>query len=217
MTSDASVANPAIDTLVFDLGGVLIDWNPEYLYRQVIPDENERRWFLAEVCSPHWNEEQDGGRTLQEGTEILVKKFPEHEKTIRIFYDRWTEMLGGPIHETVEIFRHLKQHSGLRLYALTNWSAETFPTALEMYEFLHWFDGRLVSGEEKMRKPHRDIYERLIEKFGIDPHRAIYVDDNIRNVIPARELGFYGIHFQSSAQFKAELEKLGVYPPEGGR
>jgi 2-haloacid dehalogenase len=200
----------SIDTLVFDLGGVLIDWNPEYLYRNIFPNEEERKWFLTNVCTPDWNDEQDAGRSLQEGTEHLVKKFPAHESSIRAFYDRWTEMLGGPIAETVEIFRQLKFNTSLKLYALTNWSAETFPVALELYEFLHWFDGRLVSGEEKIRKPHNAIYQRLIDRFGIEPARAIYVDDNLRNVIPARELGFHGIHFTSPAQFREELIGLGV-------
>jgi 2-haloacid dehalogenase len=200
----------SIDTLVFDLGGVLIDWNPDYLYKDIFPDAEERRWFLSTICTPDWNEEQDGGRSLQEGTEFLVKKFPEHETSIRAYYDRWKEMLGGPIHDTVEIFRELKLHTDLKLYALTNWSAETFPVALELYDFLHWFDGRLVSGEEKMRKPLPAIYQRLAGRFGIQPDKAIYVDDNIRNVLPARELGFHGIHFQSPQQFREELVELGV-------
>jgi len=200
-----------IDTVVFDLGGVLIDWNPEYLYKEIIPDEAERRWFLSNITTPDWNEEQDAGRSLEEGTELLVRQYPEHERSIRVFYDRWKEMLGGPIHETVEIFRHLKEESKVRLYALTNWSAETFPIALELYEFLHWFDGRLVSGAENIRKPSPEIYTLLIERFGIDPTKAVYVDDNLRNVIPARELGFYGIHFQSPAQFQQELAMLGVW------
>ena len=170
-----------IDVLVFDLGGVLIDWNPEYLYSKIIPDEKERRWFLSTICTPE------------------------------IYYSpRWKEMLGGPIHETVEIFRQLKFHTRLKLYALTNWSAETFPVALELYEFLHWFDGRLVSGEEKVRKPFPEIYRLLIDRFVIEPEKAIYVDDNIRNVLPARELGFHGIHFRTPALFKKELEGLGV-------
>jgi len=199
-----------IDTLVFDLGGVLIDWNPEYLYNKIIPDEQERKWFLSTICTPDWNEEQDAGRSLQEATEYLVKKFPEHEKSIRAYYGRWKEMLGGPIHDTVEIFRELKDHGKLKLYALTNWSAETFPVALELYDFLHWFDGRLVSGEEKVRKPFPEIYKLLIQRFGIDPKHAIYVDDNIRNVLPARDLGFVGIHFRTPALFKEELRRLGV-------
>jgi 2-haloacid dehalogenase len=199
-----------IDTLVFDLGGVLIDWNPEYLYNKIIPDEQERKWFLSTICTPDWNEEQDAGRSLQEATEYLVKKFPEHEKSIRAYYGRWKEMLGGPIHETVEIFRELKDQGKLKLYALTNWSAETFPVALELYDFLHWFDGRLVSGEEKVRKPFPEIYRLLIQRFSIDPKHAIYVDDNIRNVLPARDLGFVGLHFRTPALFKEELKRLGV-------
>jgi 2-haloacid dehalogenase len=199
-----------IDTLVFDLGGVLIDWNPEYLYNKIIPDEQERKWFLSTICTPDWNEEQDAGRSLQEATEHLVKKFPEHEKAIRAYYGRWKEMLGGPIHETVEIFRELKDRGKVKLYALTNWSAETFPVALELYDFLHWFDGRLVSGEEKVRKPFPEIYKLLIERFRIDPKHALYVDDNIRNVLPARDLGFVGIHFRTPALFKEELQRLGL-------
>jgi len=124
-----------IETLVFDLGGVLIDWNPEYLYNKLIPDEEERRWFLSTICTLDWNEQQDAGRSLQEGTEHLVKHFPGHEKAIRAYYGRWKEMLGGPIHETVEIFRELKTQGRLKLYALTNGSAETFPVALELYDF----------------------------------------------------------------------------------
>jgi 2-haloacid dehalogenase len=199
-----------IKALVFDLGGVLIDWNPEYLYRTIFPDEQERNWFLSTICTLDWNEEQDAGRSLKEGTEYLVKKFPEHEASIRMYYDRWKEMLGGPIHDTVEIFRQLKFHTGLKLYALTNWSAETFPVALELYEFLHWFDGRLVSGEERIRKPSPEIYQLLISRFDIRPEESIYVDDNLRNVLPARELGFCGIHFRSPQQFREELLKLGV-------
>jgi 2-haloacid dehalogenase len=199
-----------INTLVFDLGGVLIDWNPDYLYNKLIPDEQERKWFLSTVCTPDWNEEQDAGRSLKEATEHLVAKYPDHEAAIRAYYDRWTEMLGGPIHETVEIFRELKSRGQLKLYALTNWSAETFPVALEMYEFLHWFDGRLVSGAEKMRKPSPEIYRLLIDRFGIDPKKAIYVDDNIRNVLPARELGFIGIHFRTPELFREELKGLGL-------
>ena len=203
--------NKEIDTVVFDLGGVLVDWSPDYLYKDIFPNEEERRWFLSHVCTLDWNEEQDGGRSLQDGTDYLVGKFPEHEKAIRSYYGRWKEMLGGPIHETVEIFRHLKEHTQVKLYALTNWSAETFPVALELFEFLHWFDGRLVSGEEKIRKPSPDIYQLLIRRFNINPAKAIYVDDNIRNVLPARDLGFHGIHFQTPEQFKRELQMAGVW------
>ena len=199
-----------IDTLVFDLGGVLIDWNPDYLYRQVFQNEEEKRWFFEHICTPDWNEEQDAGRPLREGTDLLVQQFPAHEKNIRLYYDRWTEMLGGPIAGTVDILKHLKENTSHKLYALTNWSAETFPVALDRYEFLHWFHGRLVSGEEKMRKPFPVIYERLVDRFGINPRTSIYVDDNARNLHPAADLGFHTIHFKSPEQFRRELEEKNV-------
>ncbi|HLY71641.1 MAG TPA: HAD family phosphatase [Puia sp.] len=197
-----------IDTIVFDLGGVLIDWNPDYVYKTIFPDDKERKWFYENICTPDWNEEQDAGRTLREATETLLQKFPDHEKNIRAYYDRWQEMLGGPIHETVAILHHLKHETDIRLYALTNWSAETFPVALQLYDFLHWFEGRVVSGEEKTRKPFTEIYRRLVERYQIIPENAVYIDDNYRNLIPAKELGFHIIHFQSPQQFKKELEKL---------
>jgi len=197
-----------IDTIVFDLGGVLIDWNPDYLYKHVFSREEEMRWFYQHICTPDWNEEQDAGRSLQAATDMLVQKFPGHEKNIRLYYDRWEDMLGGPIPETVAILHHLKNNTAYRLYALTNWSAETFPVALDRFEFLHWFHGRLVSGEEKMRKPFKEIYELLISRFYIHPEKSIYIDDNLRNLIPARELGFHTIHFHSPEQFKKELTAL---------
>jgi 2-haloacid dehalogenase len=201
---------PQFDTVVFDLGGVLIDWNPEYVFRDLIPDEKQRKWFFQHICTSDWNEEQDAGRPLKVGTDILVKAFPEHEKNIRAYYGRWRDMLGGPIPGTVEILKHLKEKRNFRLYALTNWSAETFPIALNIFDFLHWFDGRLVSGEEKTRKPFPDIYEKLIQRFNIDPSSSIYVDDNVRNIFPAKELGFTTIHFQDPDQFKFELQRKGL-------
>jgi 2-haloacid dehalogenase len=197
-----------IDTIVFDLGGVLIDWNPDYVYQSIFPNDEERKWFYENICTADWNEQQDAGRSLQEATEELVKKFPDHEKNIRVYYDRWQEMLGGPIHETVEVLSHLKYKTDLRLYALTNWSAETFPVALSLYEFLHWFEGRVVSGEEMTRKPFPEIYKTLIARYNIIPEQAIYIDDNYRNLITAKELGFHIIHFKSPQQFKKELAEI---------
>jgi 2-haloacid dehalogenase len=200
----------SINTIIFDLGGVLIDWNPDYVYKTIFDKEEDLKWFYQNICTSDWNEEQDAGRSLHEGTELLVKQFPEHEANIRAYYGRWEEMLGGPIHETVEILKHLKENGNYKLYALTNWSAETFTVALQRYDFLHWFDGRVVSGEEKTRKPFIEIYQRLIERFNIDPARAVYIDDNTRNLAPASQLGIHTIHFQTPQQFKKELQQLGV-------
>ena len=139
------------NTIVFDLGGVLVDWNPDYVYKTIFEKEEEMKWFYENVCTSDWNENQDAGYPITKATEELAAKHPEWEKEIQAYYGRWTEMLGGPIHETVEIFRQLKKIPELKTYALTNWSAETFHIALERYDFLHWFDGRVVSGEEKTR------------------------------------------------------------------
>lgn len=201
-----------IETVVFDLGGVLIDWNPDYVYRTIFDDEDKMRWFYANVCTPDWNEEQDAGRSLKEATEMLVTKFPEHEANIRAYYTRWEEMLGGPIHGTVEVLRQLKSGTQCRLYALTNWSHETFPVALARYDFLHWFDGRLVSGEERTRKPFPDIYQKLVQRFDINPTTAIYIDDNARNLAPAADMGFSTIHFKSPEQLSGELGKFDIRP-----
>jgi len=199
-----------INTIIFDLGGVLIDWDPKYVYKTIFEDKREMDWFFQNVCTFEWNEEQDAGRTIAEATAVLVKKHPDHEANIRAYYDRWEEMLGGPIEETVEILRELKRNPELKLYALTNWSAETFPIALNKYEFLHWFDGRVVSGEERIRKPFPELYHRLVNKFSIDPTTAVYLDDNTRNLVPAKNLGMETIHFQSPEQFRSELSKIGL-------
>ena len=203
--------NKSINTIIFDLGGVLIDWNPRYVYRTIFNSENEIDWFFENITTHDWNENQDAGYPLTLATEDLIKKHPEWEKQIRAYYERWTEMLGGPIHETVEIFRSLKQKPDIKTYALTNWSAETFPIALQRFDFLHWFDGILVSGEEKTRKPFPDFYQKLIDKFSINPKQAVFIDDNLRNVKGAEDLGIKGIHFLNADQLNKELQNIGLY------
>jgi 2-haloacid dehalogenase len=194
-----------ITTIIFDLGGVLIDWNPQYLYRKIFKAETEMHDFLEKVCTPEWNEEQDAGRTLKEATEMLIKEYPEHEENIRAYYDRWPEMLAGPIDGTVEIFKKLKDNNKVKLYALTNWSAETFPIALEQYEFLSWFDGVVVSGTEKKRKPFPEFYKLLLERYRVNPEEALFIDDNLRNVKAAQQVGLDIIHFKNPGQLKEEL------------
>ena len=199
-----------IESVIFDLGGVLIDWNPDYVYRTIFNDETKMREFYNEVCTSEWNEEQDAGRGLKEATEELVARFPADEKNIRAFYDRWEEMLKGEIEGTVKVLKKIKDKNSVKLYALTNWSAETFPVALKRFEFLQWFDGRLVSGEEKMRKPFVEIYELLLKRFNINPATAVYIDDNERNLKTPSELGMHAILFKSPSQLEEELKKLSI-------
>jgi 2-haloacid dehalogenase len=196
-----------INTIIFDLGGVLIDWNPRYVYRTIFKTEKEIDWFFENICTADWNEQQDAGYPIVRATEELVKKHPDWEKEIRAYYGRWVEMLGGPIYETVEIFRRLKQSPDLKFYALTNWSAETFPLALERFDFLHWFDGRVVSGEEGIRKPFPEFYQLLLNRYNVNPANAIFIDDSLRNVRGGEAVGVTGIHFNNPGQLKEELSK----------
>lgn len=200
-----------ITTIIFDLGAVLIDWNPHYMYRTLFTDEEEMKTFLATICTSDWNEEQDAGRSLQEGTEVLVKQFPEHEANIRAFYSRWDEMLGEPFWDTVEIFRELKSLNKYKIYALTNWSAETFPVALERYDFLKWFDDVVVSGAEKMRKPTPEFYQLLLDRHQVKTEEALFIDDNYRNILAAEKMGIQSIHFTSAALLREKLSELGVF------
>jgi 2-haloacid dehalogenase len=199
-----------IDTIIFDLGGVLIDWNPDYLFDSIFTSPEEKKFFFEQVCTPDWNEEQDAGRSIEEGTNLLIQQYPDHEANIRLFYDQWEQMLNGPIQETVDIFKALKDTNQFKFYALTNWSAELFPVALNKYDFLHWFDGRVVSGEEKTRKPYKDIYQTIINRYNLTTATTLFTDDNIRNIYPAQELGLQTIHFQHPAQFKMALEELNI-------
>lgn len=201
----------AIDTIIFDLGGVLIDWNPKYVYRDVFDgDEEKVDWFLNNICTSEWNVAHDAGRPLKEGTELLVNQYPEYETWIRLYYDRWPEMLGGAISDSVAILRKLKQLNMHGLYALTNWSAETFPVAKQRFEFLRYFDGIVVSGAEKTIKPSQKIYNITLDRYNIIPEKAVFIDDNLNNVKAAEELGIKGIHFKSAKQLQNDLRTMNV-------
>ena len=200
-----------IDNVVFDLGGVLVDWDPKYLYNKVFDNDDKRiDSFLSEVCTPEWNVEQDAGRSLTEATQILVDKFPEQEDHIRLFYDRWDEMIRGEVKGTVTLLEELKKKDSHNLYALTNWSAETFPVALERFDFLGYFKGIVVSGEEKTRKPFPRIYEILFDRYQLDPSASIFIDDSLPNVRTANELGMTGIHFRHPEQLSSDLRALDI-------
>ena len=199
-----------IDAIIFDLGGVLIDWNPSYVFDKMFDNEEKKKHFFENICTSDWNEKQDAGRPLQEATEELVHKHPEWKGYIEAYYGRWEEMLGGPIRDTVEVFRQLKETGKYKIYALTNWSAELFPIALERYDFLHWFDGRVVSGEEKMRKPFREFYQLILNRFNLTPQETLFIDDNVRNAEAAEKIGIKTIIFKSAGQLKHELTQSGI-------
>ena len=196
-------------TVTFDLGGVLIDWNPRYLYRQLFHDDEEMERFLAEVTTQEWNAQQDAGRSWADAVEVLTAEFPDHRDLIDAYHTRWPEMLGDAIHGTVAILEELRGR-GVRLYALSNWSAETFPVARERYPFLGWFDGIVISGEVKAAKPDVRIFQVLIDRHEIEPAETVFVDDNEPNVTTAIAMGFIGLRFHDADALRADLVGLGL-------
>ncbi|PKP11265.1 MAG: HAD family hydrolase [Bacteroidetes bacterium HGW-Bacteroidetes-3] len=196
-----------IDTVIFDLGGVLVDWRAEYLYRKVFNgNEKKVQWFLSKICTSSWNAEQDGGRTIEEAENIKIAEFPEHEDLIRLYYNQWHQMFSGPIEENVTLFKSLKASGNYKIYALTNWSAERWDKALQLFPFFNYFDGVVVSGQEKMRKPSLEIYELILNRFQISPEKAIFIDDNEENVTAAKTLKIHGIHYKSPQQLLKNLQ-----------
>ena len=201
-----------INTIIFDLGGVLIDWNPLYVFNDLIPDEQRRQEFFDTVCPSHWNEQQDAGTPIEVATNERIAMFPDWENEIRAYYGRWVEMLGDANHGTVETLKNLIDSPDYRVYALTNWSAETFPIAksIERFQFLHWFEGILVSGEENLLKPQPEIYEAILLRYDIDRTKAVFIDDNYKNVLGSEAVGLKAIHFTTPQLLTEELAKLGV-------
>lgn len=197
---------PSIKNIIFDLGGVLIDWNPDKVYNEVFKnDAKKMAHFYNTICTQDWNENQDAGYPMAKATEERIALFPEYENEIRMFYGRWDDMLGDQIQETVDVLKTLADHPNYKVVALTNWSHETFPRALAKFEFLQWFEGIIVSGEEKTRKPFAEIYALTLSRFDLVANQSLFIDDNLRNVEAARELGIHSIHFKSPEQMKKEL------------
>jgi 2-haloacid dehalogenase len=202
-----------ISAIVFDLGGVLIDWDPRYVYRDLFPDDEagmER--FLDEVCTMEWNRRMDAGFPWAEAVDALAAQHPEEAHLVRAYHERWREMVRGPFDDTVAILDELRG-LGLPLYVLSNWSAETFRPTRERFDFLGWFDGLVVSGEEGMVKPDPAIFRILTDRYGVDPARALFIDDRSDNVDTARELGFQAILYVGSQPLREELVRRGLLEP----
>ena len=196
-----------IRNIILDFGKVLIDWDPRNLFRKVFESEEEMEYFLANVCTQEWNDLQDSDRTYAEGIAELVPKFPQYEREINIYFDRWLEMLGEES-PAMALFKKVLRAEGYRIYGLSNWSAETFPRVEEQYTFMKDLDGMVISGYEGVRKPDERIYRILLERYNLRPEESVFFDDNINNIIAARELGIHGILFKDAAQAERDLNTL---------
>ena len=199
-----------INTILFDLGNVLIDWNPMYVFHDMFEDKKDLDFFFQNVCTMDWNENQDAGTLIADATAEKIAEFPEWKTAIEAYYGRWTEMLGGQITKTAEMLDAIKAGNKYQLLALTNWSAELFPIALDRYGFLQHFEGIVVSGEEKIRKPNPKIYNIVCDRYGAVPEHTLFIDDSLRNINAAKALGFQVIHFKNPTQLRAGLNSKGV-------
>ena len=197
-----------LKNIVFDFGGVLIDWNPEYLYKKVFEDKAQMEHFLNNVCTYSWNVLQDAGRPVAVATAEKQQEFPEYKDEIAMYYGRWAEMLGGEITENSRLVKPLSEK--YNTYGLTNWSAETIPVAMERYDFFNHLKGIVVSGEEKLIKPDPKLYYILLDRFNLNPEETLFIDDNAHNIDTAKLLGFETIHFTPDVNLKSVLTEMGM-------
>lgn len=208
---DATDGRASIAAVVFDLGGVLIDWDPRHLYRQLFADTEDMERFLAEVATVEWNRTLDAGRSWTEAVDELVAAHPERRALIEAYHARWPEMLGGEIEGTVGVLAEVRA-AGLPVYALSNWASTTFQVTRDRFPFLDWFDGVVISGEVGAAKPDNRIFEALIERYDLVPERAVFIDDLPANVQAAEAMGFRTIRFQGADELRRSLTALAVLP-----
>jgi 2-haloacid dehalogenase len=198
-----------VDAVVFDLGGVLIDWNPRHLYRQLFDDEGAMEDFLATICTLEWHVAHDLGESTAASCAALAIEHPEHAELIHAWAARSEDMIGGAIDGTVDILADLVK-AGVPCYVLSNMERETFPLRLERFDFLHWFDDHVISGLEGVVKPDPTIFRRLLRRFDLQPARTVFIDDSVVNVEAAAAIGIHALHFESPARLRRQLEELGV-------
>ncbi|MBQ1252812.1 MAG: HAD family phosphatase [Alistipes sp.] len=194
-----------IKNVVFDFGGVLVDWNPHHLYDGYFGSEQQATWFLENICLYSWNLQMDGGKPFAEGVAELTTQHPEWAEAIGIYHTRWSEMIGGEIEGTAELVRRLKE-AGYGVYGLTNWSMETYPIIRDRYEVFSLFDGVVVSGEEHLLKPDRRIYECLLDRYALKAAESVFLDDNADNVAGAEAAQMSAIRFENALQAERELK-----------
>ena len=196
-----------IKNIIFDFGGVLLDWNPHYLYDPYFGDVEKAEWFLTNICTYPWNAQHDAGKLVAEGTAELIKQYPEWEKEIRMYYGEFGKMIGGQLAGMEDYIKELKGR-GFRILGLSNWSFETFAMVRPKYPILDLIEERVISGEEKVLKPNAEIYGILLRRFNIKPEESVFIDDNVNNIKGGENVGIQGIIFKDAEQLRADLEKL---------
>jgi 2-haloacid dehalogenase len=203
------MAEQNVQAVVFDLGGVLIDWNPRYLYRQLFGDEAAMEDFLATICTDDWHRRHDLGVDVTASCLQLAEQHPGHRDLIMAWAERGEEMAAGQFDGTVEILRALKDQ-GVPCYALSNMEPDAFAIRRDRFAFMNWFDGHVISGLEGVAKPDRKIFDLLLERYRLDPGSTVFIDDVPRNIEAARELGLLAIRFTSAGELRSTLDGHGL-------
>ncbi len=192
---------------LFDLGGVFFDWDPNYFFKNVFDDDEERKYFLTKVCNDQWNLQQDAGRSIAEAELELIPKFPHYENQIKMYYKNHRKMIRDTFEESIEVLRQLKDKN-YKCYVLSNWSAETFEGIPTDYPFMQLFDGLLISGEDKLIKPDQAIYELVKKRFNLDPEETVFIDDKLENIEAAQKMNFKTIHLTNPKNIEMEIKKF---------
>lgn len=196
-----------IKNIIFDFGGVLVDWNPHHLYDTYFDDKDSADWFLSNICTMDWNVQMDAGKPFEQGVAEKIAQYPQWEKEIRLYWERWIDMMGDTIPNMYDWILQLKQQ-GYAIYGLTNWSTETFIQVKDKYSIFQLMDGIVMSGEERVTKPDAKIYHILLNRYQLAPEECVFFDDNLNNVIAAQNIGIHAVQFQSTEQAKRELSKV---------
>ena len=195
-----------IKNIVFDFGGVLVDWNPHHLYDKYFGSSEKADWFLKNICLYSWNLQMDGGKPFAEGVAELQAQYPEWTEAIGIYHTRWIEMMGGQFDDTVDVLRRLKA-AGYRVFGLSNWSMETFPLVLDKYPVFQELEGMVVSGEEHLIKPDAAIYNRLLGRYQLQAEESLFIDDNADNVAGAKAVGMEAVRFVGAKELERALRE----------
>lgn len=197
-----------IKNVVFDFGGVLLDWNPRYFYSSVFNDDEKMEYFISNIVTSKWNSQMDRGRTFEECMNELSLDHPEFKNEIMLYRKGWETMLKGEISSGIKLLNAVQNSGKFKVYGLTNWSAETFPYAFNTYKFLQTFEGIVVSGEEKMIKPEKGIYLTLLERYNLKPEETFFTDDNPDNIEVAKSRGINAIQFTGTNENLDEISKI---------
>lgn len=199
-----------IQNIIFDFGGVLVDWNPHYLFDKYFNDINEANYFVENVCTTEWNAEMDGGKPFAQAVKERSAMFPKYAEALKLYQTNWMDTMGEEIPEMYDLIKSLKANGFPVIYGLTNWSAETFPTVQKTYRIFSLIDKIVVSGEVKQLKPNPEIFHTLLNKYNLKAEESLFIDDNLKNVEGAKAVGINAIRFENAIKLKEDLKALNI-------